>query len=482
MGNTVNRLGEECKKEEPCYFLHSDMLHESPACIGIAHDPETYTAYGNVYWTFDTHIGQLIRFDFQQPHGPGSMDHSIASVRRYVEIDLERGSSNVHAGMAVHDIRRELYVSVPGADKIIVVAADSGSFARTAREEFPIYSNPLPSFEYSIWECVDWKDFASGIKTPSGLAILNDRLFVAERKTGKILVYDVLTGSLLSSFKTGLSSIGGLSFSTSSEVLHFVDTDTNSLYRLHSDLKCTSPVPSRFNPEFEEMVSEGKAALGDSFSLMRDYDCVVDPIIPNVTFFEQVHNDTGYANLDTQDGGMNAEAVFLANRTDCGFDSELNFDSLLLGGYLCHVCLPEMDKTCDVGGTCTNIQWRGYTCDNEFYIVQDDKNQFHLQYANETKVDLNVIVLEQGISYRFNVLVDVEVCMLPLKIETDWFVEDYIECAKNGPLLLPSTHYGTELLLFFVDGYVVMGLELALTSPVKVPETRRLRQRSPHSK
>ena len=52
--------------------------------IGIAHDPEVETAYGSVFWAFDTtgdnggDGGQLVRFDFSQPHGPGSMDHSIA--------------------------------------------------------------------------------------------------------------------------------------------------------------------------------------------------------------------------------------------------------------------------------------------------------------------------------------------------------------------------------------------------------------------
>ncbi len=65
--NLVNRLGEECREEEPCYFLHSDMLHEAPACIGMAHDPELLTAYGNVYWAFDAtgnrQTGQLVRFD-----------------------------------------------------------------------------------------------------------------------------------------------------------------------------------------------------------------------------------------------------------------------------------------------------------------------------------------------------------------------------------------------------------------------------------
>ena len=67
--NLVNRIGEVCGEEEPCYFLHADMLHEAPACTGIVHDPEVATAYGNIFWAFDAtgnrQNGQLVKFDFQ---------------------------------------------------------------------------------------------------------------------------------------------------------------------------------------------------------------------------------------------------------------------------------------------------------------------------------------------------------------------------------------------------------------------------------
>ncbi len=43
--NTVNRQGADCSDPaDQCFFLHADMLHESPACVGIAHDPELLTA------------------------------------------------------------------------------------------------------------------------------------------------------------------------------------------------------------------------------------------------------------------------------------------------------------------------------------------------------------------------------------------------------------------------------------------------------
>merc|ERR1712232_356720 len=217
--NLVNRLGEICQDDEECFFLHSDMLHESPACIGIAHDPETASAYGNVYWAFDSTgnrlEGQLVRFDFSQPHGPGSMDHSVAAIRRFPQITLSRGEDGVHAGMVVHPETRELFIAELGANRITVVNVDSGTYARTARAEYPIYSNALPSFEYSIYECPEQQVFATGIDTPTGLALSNDgdRLFVAERGSGDILVFEVATGAYLIRIGTNLKKLGGMSLS-----------------------------------------------------------------------------------------------------------------------------------------------------------------------------------------------------------------------------------------------------------------------------
>ena len=73
---------------DSCFLIHTDMLHEAPLCMGIAHDsaaisrgPEGGTEYRNVYWAYDGGHRQLVRFDFESDHGPGSMDHSLANVR-----------------------------------------------------------------------------------------------------------------------------------------------------------------------------------------------------------------------------------------------------------------------------------------------------------------------------------------------------------------------------------------------------------------
>jgi len=428
--NLVNRLGEECQEHEaPCYFLHSDMLHEAPSCIGIVHDPEVVTTYGNVYWAFDTtgnlKNGQLVRFDFQQPHGPGSMDHSVAAIRRYVEVELTASNtSGVHAGMAIHETRRELFISVPGANKILVVDMDSGSFGRSAREEYPIYSNKLPSFEYSIWECVDFGDFASDISTPSGLAISDDRLFVAERDTGTIHVFDIPTTTKLGSIDTGLHSIGGLAFSL--DTLYFVDEETNALYSVQKNEACSSN-DMFINQEYTDMWNEARNKLGQQFSLMSK-ECISNPVIPDSALFEQVHEDTGYAdsdpNVQSVASGMDESAALLANRTDCEYDSELNFDALLLGGYFCHVCLPEQQFACDYGGTCTNVQWSGYTCDNEYTVV---KNNLFLSNGTQF-MDIH---LQIGVTYRFQNPSTDRICVSGITQDQ----QGNSTCSQKGPIL-----------------------------------------------
>mmetsp|Transcript_12428 Transcript_12428/g.25295 ORF Transcript_12428/g.25295 Transcript_12428/m.25295 type:complete len:752 (-) Transcript_12428:155-2410(-) len=443
--NLVNRLGEQCDtdtntnststKDEPCYFLHSDMLHEAPSCRGIVHDPEVETSYGTVYWAFDStgnrNNGQLVRFDFQQPHGPGSMDHSIASVRRYVEIELEtteeaQGQAGVHAGMVVHPTRREVFVSVPGKNRILRVKADSGRFARTAREEYPIFSNRLPSFEYSIWECVDSDVFVSDIVQPTGMVLSLDgkRLYVAERGTGMIHAYEIETGAFLHSIQTDFRTIGGMAFAPNGGELYFVDDETNSLNYVRVLSGCAQDYASRTNPEYSSALRSARVALGVENPLdLLSETCSVNPVVPNASLFDQVHDDTGYAsdNPDVQSemAGMDAAAALLANRTDCEYDSELNFDALLLGGYFCHVCLPEQEKMCGGGGLCTNVQWVGYTCDNEFKIVANAENglpgSYLLQTMDGANVNADELVLKPGVTYKFSMEVeDEEICLSTL--------------------------------------------------------------------
>ena len=451
--NLVNRLGEPCDSAaEPCYFLHADMLHESPSCIGIAHDPEVETAYGTVYWAFDStgdrKQGQLVRFDFQQPHGPGSMDHSVAAIRRYPEVKLHKGDDGVHAGMVVHPTRREIYIANPGDGTILAVDADSGTYARTAREEYPIFSNRLPSFEYSIWECVDQRVFAKNLDVPTGLALSPDgtRLFVAERGTGKIHAFDIESGAMVGGIDTGYKTINGMSFSPKTEILHFVDDETNSLLAVKPSTACSTEYASRLTEGYQEAVVTATAALGDDFSVTTNYTCTANQISPNSTLFEQVHVGTGYASDDPNVqamAGMDAAAALLANRTDCEPESDLNFDALLLGGYYCHQCLPMKNGAmCDAGGVCRNVQWLGYVCDNEFIVnVEPVTGDITLFEPDGTDpIALEDIELKYGVTYRFTIKDDTS--MVSVHASDDVGAPaiplpgNECGCAQNGPLLL----------------------------------------------
>lgn len=395
------------------------------------------------------------------------MDHAVAAVRRYTEVKLERGPPGAHAGMIVDPVRRILFVSVPGANKVLRIGADSGSFARSAREEYPIYSSRLPSFEYSIWECVDQDEFATNIDQPSGLAISpdGDRLFVAEKGTGSILVYEIDSGALLTKIETGLSSIEGMEFAPRSEELYLVDSTSNTLQVLRPTTLCpvNAKVATRMSSTFLDAVSTASAALGEDFSLIRNYQCQADPQIPDAALFDQVHDDSGYAsdNPDVQSmAGMDETAALLANRTDCGLTTDLNYDQLLLGGYFCHQCLPDQDKSCDRGGVCSNVQWDGYICDNEFAIVGDasDVAKTVVQSMDGTEVDPNSVMLRNGVTYRFNVRGEGRSACL---VSADSVSSNIsLACATNGPLLMTVGPESPQLVALEVNGARIFEIQV----------------------
>jgi len=138
--------------------------------------------------------------------------------------------------------------------------------------------------------------------------------------------------------------------------------------------------------------------------------CVPDGMIPNASLFVQVHVGTGYddENVAVQNDTMRDEsAALLAYRTDCEPDSDLNFDALLLGGYLCHRCLPD---NCRDGGRCTNVWFEGYSCDNEFRVTYHsgsleaglwDTGRYAVVGGGFFELDRDEVLLDAGRDYRF---------------------------------------------------------------------------------
>lgn len=381
--NLVTREGEECGPADACYFLHADMLHEAPECVGIAHDPEVATAYGTVFWAVDSFLDDLVRFDFQQPHGPGLMDHSYAAVRRFVDVPI-KPRNRLHAGMVVDGSTRVLYAASAETGEVLAVAADSGAFSRSARggtgagvPEYPAFSSRLPSFEYSVYECATWTVFASGLDAPSGLALADGVLYVAEHGTGDVVAFEAATGARLQTIATGRrDALQGMAFSAGS--LFAVDGAADELLEISG--ACGAPYETR------------AAAAAPAFeALFADASCSVEagePLV-NASLFEQVHGDSGYL----ADDDMNSdESAAFGLREDCE-NPDLNFDMLLLSGFMAHACLPRTELCDGAGGEATAIQWSGYTCDNELHVGLDDGALFVRETAP----------LRVGVTYRLTI-------------------------------------------------------------------------------
>ena len=198
-----------------CFWTHTDMLHATPNCMGIAHDPEPDTPYNNVFWVFDGLNSTLVRYDFEQPHGPGSLDHSLANVRRFPEISLagrvprrprarRRGPGDAHGVRGGHGRR-----------------ADRGGrrgfgSIRVARSRRPRRRFPTVEFARAVLRVLALrmraahKTFADGIDKPSGLALHGNALLVGEHGTGKIIALHRTTGARLGEIQTGASKLFGV--------------------------------------------------------------------------------------------------------------------------------------------------------------------------------------------------------------------------------------------------------------------------------
>jgi hypothetical protein len=83
---------------------HLDLLHETPFCMGIAHERD------NVYWLFNGDVGAIDRIDFHDNHGPGNDDHDDGEVHRYVEGALLRLPS-VPSHMVFNPADAHLYIA-----------------------------------------------------------------------------------------------------------------------------------------------------------------------------------------------------------------------------------------------------------------------------------------------------------------------------------------------------------------------------------
>jgi hypothetical protein len=174
---------------------HLDMLHQSPLCMGMAHQES------HVFFVADGHNGHIVRYDFQEPHVPGGHDHSDGRVSRYEELTFNR-VADIPSHMKV--VGDELYYIDTGNGALKVADISTGGVGGSL---LPL-NEPLELFNRIV--DVTQRELITGLDTPSGLAMTDEHIFVSFPKTGDIVAYDRM-GTEIDRFATGKPGVMGLS-------------------------------------------------------------------------------------------------------------------------------------------------------------------------------------------------------------------------------------------------------------------------------
>lgn len=205
---------------------HLDMLHASPECQGIAAEVD------NVFWVFDGYTNDIVRYDFQEDHGPGNDFHGDAIIRRYSDDAVDKDPNEIIVSHLVLDKEQQwLYVVDHGNGRVIRIDINTGSDMGGT----PNYNNPEPVAEYSEYTGYTQELVADGLNKPAGIDVIDDRMILSDHDSGEILIYDISTlpAQLLHVIPTGLSSLQGVKIGPEGRIW-FVDYDSDGVYVIDS--------------------------------------------------------------------------------------------------------------------------------------------------------------------------------------------------------------------------------------------------------
>ena len=196
---------------------HLDMLHNTPLCMGIAHEAE------NRYWVFNGLIGSIERYDFVTDDGIGNDNHSDGLTWSYAKGQVAR-VANVPSHVAWDDATSTLYIADTGnarIGKLDPASATEGAL-------MPSFETPIRMMEGATIETVVTGD----VQRPSGIELHDGLLFVTDNAASRIVAFD-LDGQVINYLDTGLpaGSLGGLNFGPDGKI-YFVDMLGNQVLRI----------------------------------------------------------------------------------------------------------------------------------------------------------------------------------------------------------------------------------------------------------
>jgi hypothetical protein len=199
---------------------HLDMLHNTPFCMGIAHERD------NVYWLFNGQLGSLDRYDFHEPHVIGGEDHSDGEMRRYVEGELLR-SPEVPSHLAFDKRAGLLYAVDTGHARLLRLDA------RTAVQDGEVPTND-PISVHARMDGARLEVFvaAGALERPSGIALDEEYVFVTDNATSRIHAFD-LEGKLARTVTVDVpdGTLAGIALGPDRRI-YLSDLRTGAAYRL----------------------------------------------------------------------------------------------------------------------------------------------------------------------------------------------------------------------------------------------------------
>ena len=199
---------------------HLDMLHETPYCMGIAHES------GNAYWVVNGNVGSLDRYDFHAPHQIGGEDHADGEVYRYALGELLR-QPEVPSHLAYDAKRKLVYVADTGHGRVVAVDPSTATLGGA----IDVYEELHGSGEMvgaTVSELV-----APGVlQAPSGVTLVGDVLYVTDNASSMIYAFDT-TGKQLAVLDTALPSgtLSGIAVGPDKQV-YFTDLLTGAVRRI----------------------------------------------------------------------------------------------------------------------------------------------------------------------------------------------------------------------------------------------------------
>lgn len=181
---------------------HLDMLHNSPLCMGLAHEQ------ANVYWTINGLTNAIVRYDFAVDHDIGQDDHSDGGSLEYA-----RGLIKYAPGVPSHLVYRAadamLYVADTGNGRVVKLDTTSGTRGARLSAKEPLDLGHFRMDGALLSEVVP----PGALVTPSGIELAHDLLYVSDHGTGRVVAFD-LAGNQVNALDTGLGpgALAGMAF------------------------------------------------------------------------------------------------------------------------------------------------------------------------------------------------------------------------------------------------------------------------------